>query len=192
MKMLALALSLTLLTLAASAFADPAAPAPPQGSVVKLATNKGDITVEIFDKDAPITAGNFDLLVKAKFFDGVIFHRVVPGFVIQGGDPTGTGSGGPGWAIPLEVKPELKHARGVLSMARTQDPNSAGSQFFVCLDDGTAQQLNMQYAVFGKVLTGMDVVDKIVVGDKMLKVTLEQAGPDEAAAEKATLAARIK
>jgi peptidyl-prolyl cis-trans isomerase B (cyclophilin B) len=157
-----------------------------------MATNKGDITVEIFDKDAPITAGNFDLLVKAKYFDGIVFHRVVPGFVIQGGDPTGTGSGGPGWSIPLEVKPELKHERGILSMARTQDPNSAGSQFFVCLDTDAVQCLNTQYAVFGKVLTGMDVVDKIVVGDKMLKVTMEKASPDEEAAEKATLAARIK
>jgi peptidyl-prolyl cis-trans isomerase B (cyclophilin B) len=175
------------LALVASAFADE-----PKGSVIKIATNKGDITVETFDKDAPITAGNFDLLVKAGFYDGITFHRVVPGFVIQGGDPTGTGGGGPGWAIPLEVKPELKHARGILSMARTQDPNSAGSQFFVCLDTDAVQCLNMQYAVFGKVLTGLDVVDKIVVGDKMLKVTLEQAGPDEAAAEKATLAARIK
>ena len=168
-------------------------PAAVQGSVVKLSTTKGDLTVETFDKDAPITAGNFLLLVKAGFYNGVVFHRVVPGFVIQGGDSTGTGQGGPGWAIPLEVKPTLKHDHGVLSMARTDDPNTAGSQFFICLGTGDAINfLDMHYAVFGKVLTGLDVVDKIAVGDKMLKVTLEKAGPDEAAAEKATLAARIK
>lgn len=167
-------------------------PATAAASVVKLVTNKGDITVETFDKQAPITAGNFLLLVKAGYYDGVVFHRIVPGFVVQGGDPTGTGQGGPGWAIPLEVKVGLVHDRGILSMARTNDPNSAGSQFFICLDQAATQQLDMGYAVFGKVLTGMDVVDKLVVGDKMIKVTLEQAGPDEAAAEKATLAARIK
>ena len=166
-------------------------PATGQNSLVKLSTNKGDIMMETFDQDAPITAGNFLLLVKQGYYDGIVLHRVVPGFVVQGGDPTGTGSGGPGWAIPLEVKPTLKHQRGYLSMARTADPNSAGSQFFLCLDTDAVQPLDMQYAVFGKVVTGMDVVDKLQVGDRLLKVTLEQAGPDEAAAEKASLAARI-
>lgn len=171
-------------------------PAPPEtpetaNSLIKLSTTKGDILVETFDKEAPITAGNFLHLVKKGFYDGIVLHRVVPGFVVQGGDPTGTGTGGPGWAIPLEVKPTLKHERGYLSMARTPDPDSAGSQFFICLETEAVAGLDMQYAVFGKVVFGMDVVDELVVGDKLLKVTLEKAGPDAEAAEKASLAVRI-
>ncbi len=169
----------------------PAVPTAIQNSLVKFSTNKGDIMIETFDQEAPITAGNFLLLVKQGYYDGIVLHRVVPGFVVQGGDPTGTGSGGPGWSIPLEVKPTLKHERGYLSMARAPDPNSAGSQFFICLDTGAVECLDMNYAVFGKVLFGMDVVDKLQVGDKLLKVTLEKAGPNGAAAEKTSLAVRI-
>lgn len=169
----------------------PNAEASARNSLIKLSTTKGDILVETFDKEAPITAGNFLHLVKKGFYDGIVLHRVVPGFVVQGGDPTGTGTGGPGWAIPLEVKPTLKHERGYLSMARTPDPDSAGSQFFICLETEAVAGLDMQYAVFGKVVFGMDVVDELVVGDKLLKVTLEKAGPDAEAAEKASLAVRI-
>ncbi|HEY3397172.1 MAG TPA: peptidylprolyl isomerase [Armatimonadota bacterium] len=168
-------------------------PADVKGSVVRISTNKGDILAETYDKDAPITAGSFLLLVKAGFYNGLSWHRVVPGFVIQGGDPAGNGSGGPGFSIPLEVKPALKHDRGVLSMARATDPNSAGSQFFICLGGAPGISfLDMQYAAFGRVLVGQDVVDKIVVGDKLLKVTVEKESPDEPAAEKAALAARVK
>jgi peptidyl-prolyl cis-trans isomerase B (cyclophilin B) len=164
-----------------------------QGSVVKIQTNKGDIVVETFDKETPVTAGNFLELVKSGFYNGVTFHRVVPGFVIQGGDPTGTGGGGPGWTIPLEAKATaLTHERGRLSMARTSAPNSAGSQFFICLSTEGVQSLNGQYAVFGKVLQGLDVVDKIVVGDKMSKVTLEKESPDAAAALAAAKKAQVK
>jgi cyclophilin family peptidyl-prolyl cis-trans isomerase len=164
-----------------------------KGSVVKIETNKGDIVCEIFDKETPVTAGNFLDLVKSGYYNGIVFHRVVPGFVIQGGDPTGTGSGGPGWAIPLEkAATALNHERGMLSMARTNDPDSAGSQFFICLDTAGVQSLNGQYAVFGKVLKGLDVVDKIVKGDKMIKVTLEKESPDAAAAIETSKKARIK
>jgi peptidyl-prolyl cis-trans isomerase B (cyclophilin B) len=162
------------------------------GSVVKIQTNKGDIVVETFDKQAPITAGNFLLLVKAGFYNGVTFHRVVPDFVIQGGDPTGTGQGGPGFTIPDELKPDLKHDRGMLSMAKTALPNTAGSQFFIVTGPQQAvSHLDMKHAVFGKVLQGMDVADKIQVGDKMIKVTIEKESPDAAAAMAAAEKARV-
>ena len=120
---------------------------------------------ELYPDVAPQSVANFVKLAESKFYDGVVFHRIVPGFVIQGGDPTGTGTGGPGWRIKGEfasngVKNDLKHTRGVLSMARTQDPNSAGSQFFIMLD--THPHLDGEYAAFGKVTSGMEVVDKIV------------------------------
>lgn len=164
-----------------------------KGSVVKMQTTKGTIVIETFDKEAPITAGNFLDLIKSGFYNGVTFHRVVPDFVIQGGDPTGTGGGGPGWTIPDELKPDLKHDRGMLSMAKTAAPNTGGSQFFVV--KGPAQNvshLNMKHAVFGKVLQGMDVVDAIVVGDKMTSVTVEKESPDMAAAIEAAKKARVK
>ena len=122
------------------------------------------IKVELDATAAPITVANFEKLVKAHFYDGLIFHRVIPGFMIQGGDPQGTGTGGPGYSIDGEFSQngfqnELKHTPGVLSMARTQDPNSAGSQFFIMHAD--APYLDGQYAAFGKVTSGMDVVDAI-------------------------------
>src|SRR5664280_806333 len=124
-----------------------------------MVTSKGTLEIVLDPLGAPVTVNSFVFLARWHYYDGVIFHRVVPGFVLQGGDPTGTGGGGPGWAIPLEAKATaLKHERGMLSMARTSAPDSAGSQFFVCLDTGGVQSLNGQYAVFGKVLQGMDVV----------------------------------
>ncbi|HEY3397470.1 MAG TPA: peptidylprolyl isomerase [Armatimonadota bacterium] len=168
-------------------------PAEAKGSVVKINTAKGDIVIELFDKEAPITAGNFLLLAKSGYYNGVTFHRVVPDFVIQGGDPTGTGGGGPGFTIPDELKPDLKHDRGMLSMAKTAAPDTGGSQFFIVTGGpATVSHLNMKHAVFGRVLQGMDVVDKIVVGDKMVKVTIEKESPDAPAAEKAAEAARVK
>jgi cyclophilin family peptidyl-prolyl cis-trans isomerase len=162
-------------------------------TVIKIETDKGDIICKLFDEKAPITAGSFLLLVEDGFYDGLTFHRVEPGFVIQGGDPAGNGSGGPGFAIPLEVSPELKHAKGLLSMARTSDPDSAGSQFFICLGNGSAVNfLDMQYAVFGEVTEGIEVVDQIAVGDVMNKVSVISAGPYAEAARAAAKEVRIR
>lgn len=126
--------------------------------IVVLETGFGNIELELFWKETPKTALNFLKLVHKGFYDGLIFHRVIPNFVIQGGDPEGTGRGGPGYTIPFE-KAETKHLRGSLGMARSEDPNSAGSQFYICLKD--LPMLDGKYVVFGKVLKGMDTVDKI-------------------------------
>ena len=134
---------------------------------VQLETTQGAITVELFS-DVPVSSKNFMDLASAGFYDGLIFHRYVPGFVIQGGDPTGTGMGGSDKTIPLEITGH-KHDKGALGMARSQDPNSASSQFYICLED--THQLNGGYCVFGKVIEGMDNVLKLRQGDKMLKVT---------------------
>lgn len=145
---------------------------------------------ELYPEVAPNTVNNFLSLVKKGFYDGVIFHRVIAGFMIQGGDPKGIGVGGPGYCIKGEfsangVKNDLKHQRGVLSMARTQVPDSAGSQFFVMHAD--ADYLDGQYAAFGKIIEGMDVIDAIasvrtdfrdkpLKEQKMKKVTAETFG----------------
>lgn len=120
---------------------------------------------ELYPDVAPNSAANFIELANSGFYDGVIFHRVIPGFMIQGGDPEGNGMGGPGYTIAGEFAMngfhnDLKHTRGVLSMARAMDPNSAGSQFFIMVED--APHLDNQYAAFGRVITGMDVCDRIV------------------------------
>ncbi|MCC8076656.1 MAG: peptidylprolyl isomerase [Clostridiales bacterium] len=127
--------------------------------------NGGVMKAELYPEIAPNTVNNFISLVKKGFYDGVIFHRVIPGFMIQGGDPQGTGMGGPGYEIKGEFSANgftnnLKHSRGVLSMARTMAPDSAGSQFFVMVAD--APHLDGQYASFGKVIEGMDVADQII------------------------------
>ena len=124
----------------------------------------GVITAELYPEIAPNTVNNFISLVEKKFYDGLIFHRVIPGFMIQGGCPEGTGMGGPGYCIKGEFffngfKNDLRHKRGVLSMARSSSPNSAGSQFFIMHQD--AKHLDGQYAAFGKVTSGMEVVDAI-------------------------------
>jgi peptidyl-prolyl cis-trans isomerase B (cyclophilin B) len=123
------------------------------------------IKIELYPEVAPNTVNNFVSLVKKGFYNGLIFHRVIPGFMIQGGDPQGTGAGGPGYSIKGEfsengVNNALKHTRGVISMARAQDANSGGSQFFIMVKD--SDFLDGKYAAFGKVLEGMDEVDKIV------------------------------
>ena len=131
-----------------------------------ITTKFGDIEVELYSDSAPKTVENFKDLTKKGFYDGLIFHRIVPGFVIQGGDPYTRdttnrrrwGTGGPGWNIKAEFN-KNRHTRGVLSMARSQDPDSAGSQFFIVLKDSNF--LDGQYTVFGKVKSGMDAVDKI-------------------------------
>lgn len=136
-----------------------------QNPVVTIRMEDGGIMkAELYPAIAPNTVNNFISLIKKKFYDGVIFHRVIPGFMIQGGDPEGTGMGGPGYEIKGEFsqngfKNDLKHTRGVLSMARTMDPDSAGSQFFIMHVD--YPYLDNQYAAFGKVIEGLDVIDAI-------------------------------
>ena len=138
---------------------------PVTGEVAVLQTNYGVIKVGFFPDKAPKHVDSFLKLCKSGFYDGVEFHRVIPGFMIQGGDPyskTGegpVGTGGPGYKIPAEFN-DIKHTRGILSAARSADPNSAGSQFFLMV--ATAPHLDGQYSVFGTVLEGMDVVDQIV------------------------------
>lgn len=147
--------------------------------------NGKTIKLELYPEQAPKTTENFIKLVKEGFYDGLIFHRVIPGFMVQGGCPDGTGMGGPGYTIKGEfssngVQNNLKHTRGVISMARAMDPDSAGSQFFIMHAD--APHLDGQYAAFGKVVEGMDVVDEIAslptdysdrprADQKMVKVT---------------------
>jgi cyclophilin family peptidyl-prolyl cis-trans isomerase len=148
---------------------------------VLIETNKGSIKIEVFQNEAPTTAGNFLDLVQRGFYNGLKFHRYEPGFVIQGGDPIGNGSGGftdPATnrerTIPLEIVPQLRHnCAGMVAMARTQDPNSASSQFYITL--APASFLDDQYAVFGKVTEGLNVVHQLRVGDRMQKVEIEPA-----------------
>ncbi|MCD6328412.1 peptidylprolyl isomerase [bacterium] len=139
--------------------------APITDEVVEIETKFGKIYIELLPEVAPKTVDNFLKLIRSGFYNGVTFHRVIPGFMIQGGDPNSKddnrandGTGGPGYTIPAEFN-STKHERGVVSMARTRDPNSAGSQFFICLAKHT--NLDGQYTAFGRVLKGMDVVDKI-------------------------------
>ena len=158
----------------------------------------GVIKAELYPEIAPNTVNNFVSLVNKGFYNGLIFHRVIPGFMIQGGCPQGNGTGGPGYEIPGEFAAngyvnDLRHTRGVLSMARTMAPDSAGSQFFIMHED--APHLDGQYAAFGQVLEGMDVVDKIANtktgwGDKpltpqvMQKVTVDTFGEEYPAPKK--------
>ncbi len=158
----------------------------------------GVMKAELYPDVAPNTVNNFISLVQSGFYDGLVFHRVIPGFMIQGGDPDGAGTGGPGYSIKGEfaqngVKNELLHTRGVLSMARTMDPDSAGSQFFVMVAD--APHLDGGYAAFGKVIEGMETADAIVSAkrdwndrpkkdQRMKKVTVDTQGVDYPAPEK--------
>ena len=160
--------------------------------------NGKTIDLELDAKAAPLTVENFLKLVGEGFYDGLIFHRVIPGFMIQGGCRQGSGMGGPGWHIKGEFAHNgwnnpIKHTRGVISMARAMDPNSAGSQFFIMHED--APHLDGQYAAFGKVFEGMDVVDAIAntrrdfndkprVEQKMKKVTVDTFGVDYPEPEK--------
>lgn len=132
---------------------------------VVLHTTMGDITIRLYD-DMPVTAGNFEKLVRSGFYDGTIFHRVIDGFMIQGGDPTGTGMGGPGYTIPDEFVKGHSNLRGTISMANTGRPNTGGSQFFINLVDNTYLDWDdprtpSAHPVFGEVVGGMEVVDKI-------------------------------
>ena len=137
-------------------------------------TTKGVIVARLDEEDAPITTANFIELAQKGFYDGLTFHRYAPGFVIQGGDPSGNGTGGSGKHIKLEVSPKLKHdAAGVLAMARSQAPDSASAQFYFTLD--AAPHLDMGYAVFGRVISGLDAVLALRQGDRMSKVTISES-----------------
>jgi peptidylprolyl isomerase/peptidyl-prolyl cis-trans isomerase B (cyclophilin B) len=129
----------------------------------------GEIVFEFYPDDAPKTVDNFVTLTNKGFYDGLTFHRVVPGFVVQAGCPKGDGSGGPGYKIPAEFN-KRKHLEGTVAMARSQDPNSAGSQFYICL--GPQQHLDGKYTVFGQTVKGMDVVKGIQIGDVMKSVRI--------------------
>ena len=158
----------------------------------------GVMKAELYPDIAPNTVNNFISLVQSGFYDGTIFHRVIPGFMIQGGDPEGSGMGGPGYCIKGEFSQngfqnDLIHTRGVLSMARTMDPDSAGSQFFIMVDD--APHLDGAYAAFGKVIEGLDTADAIVGAkrdysdrprqdQRMKKVTVDTQGVDYPAPER--------
>lgn len=138
-----------------------------------IKTAKGDIVIEFFPDVAPITVSNFVYLAEGGYYDGLTFHRVEKSpspFVIQGGDPLGNGTGGPGYNIPAEFN-DIKHDRGVVAMARAMDPDSAGSQFYITL--GPAYFLDNNYTVFGRVISGMEVVDQIAVGDVMTQIIVE-------------------
>lgn len=170
-----------------------------QNPIVTIEMENGDIMkAELYPDIAPNTVNNFISLVKKGFYDGVIFHRVINGFMIQGGDPKGTGTGGPGYCIRGEFtnngfQNDLKHTPGVLSMARTMDPDSAGSQFFIIHE--SSPHLDGDYAAFGQIIEGMDVVNRIAAvrtdyRDKprkkqaMKKVTVETFGVDYPEPEK--------
>lgn len=158
----------------------------------------GTMEIELYPAVAPNTVANFISLVQQGYYDGVIFHRVIPGFMIQGGDPTGTGTGGPGYSIKGEFaqngfRNDLKHGRGVISMARTSIPDSAGSQFFIMVE--RAPHLDGAYAAFGQVIKGIEVADKIVNAERnradrplqdqtMVKVTVETFGVEYPEPEK--------
>ena len=134
--------------------------------------NGNEIRIEFYPEDAPKTVENFVTLAKKGFYDGLKFHRVVPDFVVQGGDPKGDGTGGPGYTIKAEFNKQ-KHVRGSVAMARSQHPDSAGSQFYICY--GATPHLDGNYTVFGKVVSGMEHVDRIKQGDKMKTVAIQEA-----------------
>jgi len=139
-------------------------------SVARIATPKGDMVFSFYSDDAPQHSAAFIKLADEGFYDGLAFHRVEPGFVIQGGDPKGDGTGGPGYNLKAEFS-QRPHVRGTVAMARASSPDSAGSQFYICLGD--ARFLDKQYTVFGQLVDGFETLDAIVRGDTMTKVSIE-------------------
>jgi cyclophilin family peptidyl-prolyl cis-trans isomerase len=185
-RMFAMAASLVLCLAGARLWAGDTATASTR-AIIKLAKG-GEIVIKFYPQDAPKSVANFIDLAKKGFYDGLTFHRVIPGFVAQGGDPAGNGSGGPGYTIKGEftdngVNNKQKHVKGAVAMARTSIPDSAGSQFYICLAD--LPDLDGKYSVFGQVVKGMDYVEQIQIGDKMSKVTITQGAPVKAAAASA-------
>jgi len=141
-------------------------------SQVKISTGKGDMIVELYDNETPITTNNFKKLISEGFYNGLNFHRVIPNFVIQGGCPNGTGAGGPGYNIPCEVTAEKQyHDKGVLSMAHA-GRNTGGSQFFICHSRQGTQHLDRNHTCFGKVIDGLDIIDMIQQGDKINEISI--------------------
>jgi len=145
------------------------------GHYATVETERGAIVIELYPEVAPKTVENFEKLVSQGFYNNLTFHRVVPGFVVQGGDPAGNGTGGPGYDVVGEIKPGEKHLRGTVATARTGDEvnpqrRSSGSQFYICLEPQPG--LDGQYTIFGQVISGMEAVDKIQRGDRMKKVAL--------------------
>ncbi len=140
-----------------------------------LETERGTMTIEFFEADAPLTVKNFTDLAKKGFYDGLLFHRVLPNFVVQGGCPNGTGAGGPGYSIPCELTGENQyHDKGVLSMAHA-GPNTGGSQFFICHSRDQTSHLDRKHTCFGKVTEGLEVIDAIRQGDRIEKITIIEA-----------------
>ena len=135
-----------------------------------LETSKGNMVADLYAKDAPATVNNFIFLAREGFYDGTTFHRVVPDFVVQGGDPTGTGTGGPGYKFTDEFSKRI-HVTGTLSMANS-GPNTNGSQFFICLSPQS--HLNGRHSVFGQLIRGTEVLNKIARGDRLLRVTIKE------------------
>ncbi|MFZ1018466.1 MAG: peptidylprolyl isomerase [Candidatus Cybelea sp.] len=144
-----------------------------RNSQVRIATKHGDIVFTLFPDEAPLHAAAFLKLADAGFYDGLSFHRVEPGFVVQGGDPKGDGTGGPGYRLKAEFN-SRPHLRGTVAMARATQPDSAGSQFYICLDD--ARFLDNQYTVFGQMSDGFEALDAIRRGDAMSSVKVEPKG----------------
>lgn len=142
-------------------------------SQIRISTDKGDMVFTFFPDDAPMHTAAFIKLAEAGFYDGLVFHRVEPGFVIQGGDPDGDGTGGPGYRLKAEFN-EKPHLRGAVAMARSSSPDSAGSQFYICLAD--ARFLDKNYTVFGMLADGYETLDNIRRGDAMNTVTVEPKG----------------
>ena len=141
-------------------------------SKIKISTSKGDMIAELYYDETPIAANNFKKLVEDKFYDGLNFHRVIPNFMVQGGCPNGTGTGGPGYHIQCETSaPKQFHDKGVLSMAHA-GPNTGGSQFFICHGRQGTQHLDGKHTCFGKVVDGLDIIDQIRQGDKINSMSL--------------------
>lgn len=141
----------------------------------KISTNKGTMHFELYDDDAPIAVANFKKLVTAGFYNGLLFHRVIPNFMVQTGCPNGTGAGGPGWTIPCETKGTKQiHDRGVMSMAH-RGPNTGGSQFFICHNRAGTSHLDGKHTCFGKLTDGFDVLDDIRAGDTIETILLDEA-----------------
>lgn len=137
-----------------------------------ISTEKGDMKVELYEKETPITVENFCTLAEKRFYDGLTFHRVIPDFVVQGGCPFGDGTGGPGYTIPCETSAERQyHDRGVLSMAH-RGRNTGGSQFFICHNRQNTQHLDGVHTAFGKVVEGLDVLDDLRAGDLILSIQI--------------------
>lgn len=136
-----------------------------------IKTAKGDLVLELYPKDAPVTVNNFVSLARKGFYNGVTFHRIIPGFMAQGGDPTGTGTGGPGYKFQDEFS-QRTHVKGALSMANS-GPNTNGSQFFICYE--AQPHLNGKHTVFGQLTSGMDVLTKLVNGEKMTEVVITES-----------------